>query len=76
MKALAVWDGSSSKHRSTSNNGAMLARTRRFPRNVSPIVERTLAPAFHCESYDGRRISLERYQKHHNVLLVLMRGLT
>jgi|GEM_PF-4660137 len=41
----------------------------------SPIIVRALAPAFQGESYDGRKISLERYSKHYNVLLVLLRGL-
>lgn len=42
---------------------------------MPPIVERMVAPAFQGTSYDGRRIDLLRYRGHHNVLLLIMRGL-
>lgn len=38
------------------------------------LVSGSVAPAFEAETYDGRRIRLDRYAGHQNVLLVFLRG--
>lgn len=41
---------------------------------MGPVVKGSIAPVFEAESYDGRRIRLERYTAHQHVLLVFLRG--